>query len=71
MKNLASYLPKAWTDDRPRCQEARIPDEVTFATNPELARQMLKRAFDDNIPASWVDADYLASSRGSFLEKAR
>jgi hypothetical protein len=31
----------------------------------------VETAFDDNIPASWVDADYLASSRGSFLEKAR
>lgn len=56
------YLPKAWTDDRPRCQEANIPNEVTFATKPELARRMLKRAFADNIPASWVVADEVYGS---------
>lgn len=56
------YLPKAWMDDRPRCQEARIPDEVTFATKPELARRMLKRAFDANVPASWVVADEVYGS---------
>ena len=50
------YLPKAWTDDRPRCREAGISDEVEFATKPVLARRILKRALDDNIPASWVVA---------------
>ena len=56
------YLPKAWTEDRPRCQEAKIPDEVTFATKPELARRMLQRAFDSNVPASWVVADEVYGS---------
>ena len=56
------YLPKAWTDDRPRCQEAGIPDEVTFATKPELARRMLQRAFDSNLSASWVVADEVYGS---------
>ncbi len=32
------YLPKSWTDDRERCREAGIPDDVGFATKPELAR---------------------------------
>nr|WP_319940727.1 transposase [Xenorhabdus sp. psl] len=28
------YLPKFWTDDRPRCEAAGIPDSVSFATKP-------------------------------------
>lgn len=56
------YLPKAWTDDRPRCREARIPDEVAFATKPAIAREMLQRALDANIPASWVVADEVYGS---------
>lgn len=56
------YLPKAWTDDRPRCREAGISDEVEFATKPVLARRMLKRAFNNNVPASWVVADEVYGS---------
>jgi SRSO17 transposase len=37
------YLPKTWTDDRSRCAEAGIGEEVDFATKPELARRMLQR----------------------------
>jgi len=51
------YLPKSWTDDRDRCREAGIPDEVAFATKPELARQMLERAHAADVPAPWVTAD--------------
>jgi SRSO17 transposase len=51
------YLPKSWTQDRTRCREAAVPDEVQFATKPELARQMLGRALDAGVPAAWVTAD--------------
>lgn len=56
------YLPQAWMDDRPRCQEARIPEAITFATKPELAQRMLERAFQANVPASWVVADEVYGS---------
>ena len=51
------YLPRSWTDDRDRCREAAVPDDVQFATKPELARQMLGRALDAGVPAAWVTAD--------------
>ena len=51
------YVPKAWTNDQPRCARAGIPEERTFATKPQLAQQMLKRAFDAGVPAAWVAGD--------------
>lgn len=53
----ALYLPEEWTQDRVRCREAGIPDEVAFATKGELAQQMLARAFAAQVPAEWVVGD--------------
>lgn len=53
----ALYLPQSWCDDRARCQAAGIPDDVAFATKPELARQMLARALDADLPVAWVTGD--------------
>src|SRR5215475_15131668 len=60
------YLPRSWTDDRDRCQEAGVPDQVQFATKPELARLMLGRALDAGVPAAWVTADEAYGRDGKF-----
>jgi SRSO17 transposase len=53
----ALYLPQAWTDDRARCRQAGIPDEVAFRTKPQLALALLARALEAGVPAAWVAAD--------------
>ncbi|MDE9540701.1 IS701 family transposase [Xenorhabdus bovienii] len=53
----ALYLPRQWTDDRARCEAAGIPASVTFATKPQLARQMLERTWDAGVLCRWVTAD--------------
>lgn len=51
------YIPKEWTDDPQRCQQAGIPEDREFMTKPALARQMLARALDAGVPAGWVIGD--------------
>jgi SRSO17 transposase len=51
------YLPKSWTDDRDRCEQAGIPDDVVFATRSELADHMITAAVKALVPARWVAAD--------------
>ncbi|SIM47286.1 DDE superfamily endonuclease [Micromonospora cremea] len=51
------YLPAVWTDDRQRCRAAGIPDDVEFATKPQIAKTMLARALDAGVPVGWVTAD--------------
>ena len=51
------YLPKVWTQDRARREQAAVAQGVEFATKPELAIGMLTRALDAGVPASWVTGD--------------
>ena len=62
------YLPKSWTDDPGRCREAGVPDDVEFATKPELAQLMLGRALDAGVPAAWVTADEAYGKDGKFRD---
>jgi len=56
------YLPKSWAQDRARCREAHVPEEVGFATKPELAARMLWRTLDTGIPVTWVTGDTVYGS---------
>jgi SRSO17 transposase len=63
--DMELYLPKSWTEDRERCEGARIPDSVVFKTKMELAMELIERATDDGIPGEILltDAAY-GRSRG-------
>src|SRR3954462_5454246 len=46
------YLPKEWAGDADRREAARIPEDVKFATKPQLAEGMLKRAWKAGVKAA-------------------
>jgi SRSO17 transposase len=56
------YLPKAWAEDAARRAAAGIPEEVAFATKPELARGMIARAIAAAVPFAWVLGDEVYGS---------
>lgn len=51
------YLPKEWIADPERSREAGIPEATRFQTKCELARQMIERMWDAQVPIAWVVAD--------------
>jgi SRSO17 transposase len=51
------YLPKAWTDNPERLAAVHVPEDVNFATKPQLAVAMIERAIDAGVPFAWVAAD--------------
>jgi len=53
----ALYLPKAWTDDPERRTAVHVPDDVGFATKPQIALRMIARAIAAKIPFCFVAAD--------------
>ena len=52
------YLPKEWTNDPKRCEDAGIPPEHrTYKTKPELALEMIDSAINDGISFGHVVGD--------------
>ena len=60
------YLPESWCRDRARCDEAGVPKDVTFATKPQLALKMLKRAFEAGCQPAFVLADEVYGNDSKF-----
>jgi SRSO17 transposase len=60
------YLPTAWTEDRARCAAAGIPDEIGFATKPQLGVAMLERVHAAGQLSGWVSADEVYGQNPSF-----
>jgi SRSO17 transposase len=56
------YLPAAWAADEERRLLRHVPDEVTFATKPQLATAMLHRARELGLPARWFAGDEVYGS---------
>src|SRR5512133_801811 len=53
----ALYLPADWAADEERRELAGVPDEVMFATKPQLAGDLLQQAHDRGIRAAVVAGD--------------
>ena len=56
------YLPQVWADDRERRREAGVPESVGFRTKGQLARQMLQRAVESELPFAWFTGDEVYGS---------
>jgi len=54
------YLPQDWADDEDRRQRAGVPEDIKFATKPEIALEQIARALQDGVPqgAVLMDAGY-------------
>ena len=59
------YLPESWAEDRQRCRKAGVPDEVCFATKPQIALEQVRQAFDAGLARGVVlmDAAYGVDAR--------
>jgi SRSO17 transposase len=56
------YLPEAWAKDDERRAKAHVPEEIAFATKPEIARDLIAAALDAQVPCAFVLADAVYGS---------
>jgi SRSO17 transposase len=59
----ALYLPEACAADEEHRELAGIPDEVAFATKPQLAGELIERAHERGIRAAFVAGDEVYGGR--------
>jgi SRSO17 transposase len=54
------YLPKSWAEDRERCREAKIPDDVEYRPKWLIGLDQIAQAGGNGVRFSWVtfDEDY-------------
>ncbi|MGW2231527.1 transposase [Streptomyces formicae] len=61
------YLPEqSWCADPERRRTTGTPDDVTFATKPRLAGDMIAAALDAGVTASWVAGDEVYGQAPTF-----
>jgi SRSO17 transposase len=51
------YLPKDWINNSSRREAAHVPEEIRFATKPEIAAAMIERAIAAGVRFAWVATD--------------
>ena len=64
------YLPQRWARDLPRRRAAGIPDDLTFATKPQLAMNQLDRLVAAGSPARWAAFDEVYGRSEPLRKKA-
>lgn len=63
------YLPKeTWHEDRKRCREAGIPDEVSYRPKWQIALEELKRALGNGVRFQYLTADEEYGRCGAFRQ---
>jgi SRSO17 transposase len=61
------FIPESWSNDRARCREAGIPDEVVYRPKSEIALELHQRATDNGVKFEWVTFDEWYGSKPEFL----
>ncbi len=65
------YLPESWfaPHQAARRTATRVPEELTFQTKPQIARDLLARLAQPNrFPATWIGCDAVFGSDWEFLD---
>lgn len=61
------YLPQSWHDDRQRCRNAGIPDDVVYRPKWKIALAQYDRAVANGIHFDWLTFDEYYGSKPEFL----
>ena len=61
------YLPESWSNDRPRCREAGIPDDMVYRPKWKIALELYDHALKNGMHFDWMTFDEGYGSKPDFL----
>jgi SRSO17 transposase len=61
------FLPESWDNDRERCQQAGIPDDLHHRTKWQIALEQYRRAVANGLHFDWLTFDEAYGAAGGFL----
>jgi SRSO17 transposase len=62
------FLPESWSNDRERCRQAKIPDEIAYRPKTEIALELYERALTNGVSFDWITFDEWYTSKPAFLD---
>ena len=65
------YLPEHWVNDRPRCEQAGVPQEIDFQTKPRLALDIVRQAHQEGVALAPVLGDSVYGDNAEFRQGLR
>lgn len=63
------FLPEAWHQDRERCRQAGIPEDVVYRPKWRIALELLDRALANGIGFEWLTFDEHYGGKPEFLRE--
>ncbi len=63
------FLPESWSDDRDRCREAGVPDEMVYRPKWKIALELYDRAVGNGLHFDWTTFDEGYGGKPEFLRE--
>ena len=61
------YLPESWSQDRPRCRAAAIPDELVYRPEWQISLDQVRRTLGHGLRLDWLTFDEGYGSKPEYL----
>jgi SRSO17 transposase len=61
------FLPESWSEDRERCREAGIPDDMVYRPKWQIGLELYDRAIGNGLHFDWMTFDEGYGSKPDFL----
>lgn len=65
------FLPESWSNDRPRCRAAHIPEDMVHRSKTQIALELYDRAQSNGVVFEWLTFDELYGNNRDFLAGLR